>query len=418
MQQASLQTLQKMLPDFYVEMLFIVLVCQALGFAVIFIGIYINTKRYPKKYMSWFMLASAGYFGITALSVLGHYTVLRYVYPLAMPLLLVHLPLFYWYIRALTGERFRVRGKQWLHLFPALTVLLLQLSFFILPDEEASNFLEKEILSGAYSHLRIILVYINHLAFYLVFTGQFVYYILKYRQALQNYRNRMEDIFSFKEQIDFRWMRTLMIGILFFFIGNDLAYLLRINHSLFSALFFGIGMIAINFYIGFHSLMQSAVLNKVAATKPDSSTLYNEAIFAYDGKANGNGNEESHKYKKSTLKSEAREAIILALTHLMHEEELYAEPQLCIDRVAEKLKVNSKYLSQAINEVYNQNFYNFINELRVEKAKTFLQMDSHDHFSVDGIANQVGFQSKSSFYTAFKKSTGVTPAAFRTKVKV
>ena len=97
----------------------------------------------------------------------------------------------------------------------------------------------------------------------------------------------------------------------------------------------------------------------------------------------------------------------------MEEEELYTESQLSIDQVAEKLNVNSKYLSQAINEVYNYNFYNFVNDLRVEKVKGFLKMNSLGHYSIEGIAQQVGFQSKSSFYAAFKKSTGMTPAAYR-----
>lgn len=415
-----------MFSDFYIEMLSVILVSQALAFAGLFAGIYYNTKRHPKKYMSWFMMASAGYFAITWLSGFKHISVLQYVYPLAMPLLLCHLPLFYWYVRVLTGERFRVKGKQWLHLLPALTVLLLQMSFFLLPDEQAATFLESETLTGSYSPLRVILVSINRLSFYLVFTGQLIYYVLKYRQALQNYRNRMEDVYSFKEKIDFRWMRTLMIGILLFFIGNDLAYILRVNYHLISTLFFSLGMIAINFFIGFHCIMQSVVLQSVTTSAVPHVSLAEEVISQFNsnsngiaaGNVNGNGDSDPTKYKRSALKTEVRESIILGLNRLMEEQELYTEPQLSIDLVAEKLNVNSKYLSQAINEVYNHNFYNFINELRVQKAKSFLQMNSHGHFSVDGIASQVGFQSKSSFYTAFKKSTGITPAAFRAQKNI
>jgi len=412
-----------MVSDFYIEMLSIVLVSQALAFAGLFVGIYQNTKRIAKKYMAWFMMASAGYFAINWLSGFNHLQALRFVYPLAMPLLLCHLPIFYWYIRVLTGERFRVRGKQWLHLLPALTILLLQLSFFLLPEDQAINFLEKETLSGSYAPLSNILLSINRLSFYLVFSGQFIYYVLKYRQALQKYRNQMEDVFSFKERIDFKWMRTLMIGIVLFFISNDLAYLLRINYHIIATLFFSLGMIAINFYIGFNCIMQSVVLQSVTSSALQHISTPEDVISQLNGisngtsngNSNGNGDGDPAKYKRSALKSEVREAIIRGLTRLMEEEEIYIEPQLSIDFVAERLNVNSKYLSQAINEVYNNNFYNYINEMRVEKAKTYLLMDSHGHFSVDGIASQVGFQSKSSFYTAFKKSTGLTPAAYRNK---
>lgn len=406
-----------MFPDFYIEILFILLICQTLGFSGILIGIYANTGHHPKKYMSMFMLASAGYFFITWLSVMGYTHILRFLYPFGMPLLLLHLPFFYWYIRSLTGERFRVNGKQFLHLLPALTILLLQISFFLLPGDQAVSFLEKGSLSDSYSTLNSILVKINSLSFYLVFSGQLLYYILKYRQALQRYRRQMEDVFSFKEKIDFRWMRTLMIGILLFFLGNDFAYVFRINHNLFPALFFSIGMISINFFIGFHVLMQSVVLSSFSPVGEFKAEHSPETIPINGGNTHSNSKEECQKYKNSALNKQARQAIVEGLAKLMGDEELYTEPQLSIDQVASRLHVNSKYLSQAINEVYNQNFFTYINELRVRKAKEFLLLESHGQYSVDGIASQVGFQSKSSFYTAFKKSTGVTPAAFRSGEK-
>jgi AraC-like DNA-binding protein len=97
----------------------------------------------------------------------------------------------------------------------------------------------------------------------------------------------------------------------------------------------------------------------------------------------------------------------------MQEEELFTDTKLCIDDVALRLAINSKYLSQSINEEYNRNFYVYVNELRVEKAKTYLVAEPQANYSIEGIARQVGFQSKSSFYIAFKRSTGLTPTAYR-----
>jgi len=81
------------------------------------------------------------------------------------------------------------------------------------------------------------------------------------------------------------------------------------------------------------------------------------------------------------------------------------------------LGINSKYLSQSINEAYSRNFFLYVNELRVEKAKSYLRTEAHANFSIEGIARQVGFQSKSSFYIAFKRITGLTPSAFRDMVE-
>jgi AraC-like DNA-binding protein len=63
--------------------------------------------------------------------------------------------------------------------------------------------------------------------------------------------------------------------------------------------------------------------------------------------------------------------------------------------------------------VYQKNFFNYINDLRIAKAKKMLNGDQHDKLSIEGIAKVVGFQSKSSFYTAFKKTTGITPTEYK-----
>jgi AraC-like DNA-binding protein len=132
-----------------------------------------------------------------------------------------------------------------------------------------------------------------------------------------------------------------------------------------------------------------------------------------------NGNHEKaiarelQKYQRSALKEETREEILNKLQKLMEEEELYTDSEITLEELAMKLNANSRYLSQAINEVYQKNFFNYINDLRIAKAKKMLNGDQHDKLSIEGIAKVVGFQSKSSFYTAFKKTTGITPTEYK-----
>jgi AraC-like DNA-binding protein len=403
-----------MISNFTVEILAIVLVWQSLIFAALFMGIHYNTDNYPKKFIAWFMLANAGYFGITWLAYFGHTPELRYVYPLAMPLLLCHLPVFYWYIRALTGVGFRVEGKQWLHLLPALIVLLLQMAFFLMPDNQATRFLENGPLMGQYANMQNFLIGMNRVSFYGILTFQFLYYIMKYRRVLRVHRNSIENVFSYTENIDLKWLHTLMIGILLFFVGNDLTYIIGLNYHSFSALFFSMGMIAINFYIGYHSLVQRQVIHKVYAkgiARKVSSPA--EEVQQESDRHTSADDSESTRYKRSSLKTDVRAKIIHRLDRIMQEEELFTDTKLSIDDVAQRLGINSKYLSQSINEAYNRNFYIYVNELRVEKAKSYLLVESHANYSIEGIARQVGFQSKSSFYIAFKRITGLTPSAFR-----
>ena len=100
------------------------------------------------------------------------------------------------------------------------------------------------------------------------------------------------------------------------------------------------------------------------------------------------------------------------LMELMNSEKIYLNNRLTIEEVAKKLNTNRTYLSQIINEKFSANFNNFINKYRVKEAQQMLLMDSNKAFTIESIANAAGFHSKSSFNTAFKKFTGLTPSDF------
>lgn len=120
----------------------------------------------------------------------------------------------------------------------------------------------------------------------------------------------------------------------------------------------------------------------------------------------------SHKYSRSQLSHEENQTMLDNLLELMNSEKMYLNNQLTIEEVAKKLGTNRTYLSQIINEKFNANFNNFINKYRVKEAQQMLLMDSNKAFTIESIANAAGFHSKSSFNTAFKKFTGLTPSDF------
>ena len=80
--------------------------------------------------------------------------------------------------------------------------------------------------------------------------------------------------------------------------------------------------------------------------------------------------------------------------------------------VARILKVTPQQLSQVVNEKTNLNFTNYINSYRIERAKEILSSLDFSRHTIDSIAEMAGFQSKSPFYLAFKKHTGLTPKEF------
>ncbi len=93
--------------------------------------------------------------------------------------------------------------------------------------------------------------------------------------------------------------------------------------------------------------------------------------------------------------------------------ECYIVGDLTISDVAEAVNIHPKRISHALNSKPGINFNNYINSLRVEKAKELLKSDAVKHLSVEGIGSEVGFHSKTTFYSAFKKFENMTPAQFR-----
>lgn len=111
--------------------------------------------------------------------------------------------------------------------------------------------------------------------------------------------------------------------------------------------------------------------------------------------------------------SEKTEIHYEKLLQLMHTEKLYKNPDLTLNLLAKKTQLSNGYLSQIINQKGSKNFYEFINTYRVEEVKDNLLDPKYAHYSIFGLALEAGFKSKSTFNSAFKKLTGLTPSAFK-----
>ncbi len=101
------------------------------------------------------------------------------------------------------------------------------------------------------------------------------------------------------------------------------------------------------------------------------------------------------------------------LREYMEEEQPYLDPELTIQDLALQLDKPVREVSVLINNQFNQHFYEFINTYRINKAKELLHNPSSKELTISEIMYEVGFNSKSSFYTTFKKQVGCTPKKFR-----
>jgi AraC-like DNA-binding protein len=100
----------------------------------------------------------------------------------------------------------------------------------------------------------------------------------------------------------------------------------------------------------------------------------------------------------------------------METQQPWLDPDLTLEQLASQLRLRPKLLSQAINEGLGRNFFEFINTYRIDEAKRLLTNPADKKITVLEVLYQVGFNSKSSFNTVFKKQTGMTPSEFKKKM--
>lgn len=121
----------------------------------------------------------------------------------------------------------------------------------------------------------------------------------------------------------------------------------------------------------------------------------------------------ARRYAKSGLSEKAMQRLLARLHHAMHENRVFLDPELSLPRLAEELGCSVNHLSQAINAGHSMSFFDYINQFRVAEAARMLRQKDCQFPAILDIALSVGFNSTSTFYTAFKKATGQTPAKYR-----
>ncbi len=120
--------------------------------------------------------------------------------------------------------------------------------------------------------------------------------------------------------------------------------------------------------------------------------------------------EAASKYQKSPLTEPKLVELSDKIKCAMEHEKLYKDPNLSLGHLSKHIEVLPNYVTQVLNTYMNETFFDYTNRLRIEEAKKILERTDD---AVADIAISVGFNSRSTFYTAFKKSTGNTPGAYR-----
>lgn len=123
--------------------------------------------------------------------------------------------------------------------------------------------------------------------------------------------------------------------------------------------------------------------------------------------------ENQRKQKRNETSYNLSAEIEDKLNRVMETEKVYLHKNINLTDLADMLGTNTTYLSQFINNHLKTNFNDYINSQRINEACRLFRNNSSLKYSVDQIADMVGFSSRTTFYTTFKKFTGITPAFFQ-----
>jgi AraC-like DNA-binding protein len=120
---------------------------------------------------------------------------------------------------------------------------------------------------------------------------------------------------------------------------------------------------------------------------------------------------DSHKYVNKKIQEGKANTLFQLLEKQMLEKQLYKNPNLVLGDLAKEINTGSHQLSQILNDNIGKSFTTYINEYRIEEACNLMLTDNR--LSLEGIGFEVGFNSKSTFFSTFKKFKNTTPAAFQ-----
>ncbi len=295
-------------------------------------------------------------------------------------------PVIYFYIRSYISRDFAFNRIHLWHALPLLLAILIQ--WFFADQFQMSPLVWRE---------RILSCIIPPLS-YRILGGATLLHVISYLffsvQMIRRYRILVQDSTATADQVRRRWVSWIMVVLL-----------VPLLFGLFGIIVFGKGeslpipafaACIMIFIVYFLYLMRPEILDGIP---PDLQVA--EADLS------------TPRYESSTLSETQKQKYHRALLDLMQQAMPYRNQDLTLSDLAERLSVHPKYLSQTINELSEQSFTDFINGYRIREAQHLLRSPRHQHFTIVAIAQEVGFNSRSAFYTAFKKITGRTPTEFK-----
>lgn len=333
-----------------------------------------------------------------------------------MPATFLWGPLLYLYACSLTSRPWR--WQQLAHGLPFVAVLLLTADYYDFPMQTQQQVIDYiwynrhdvAVESNVAALLPAYALYwIKYAMQANAFILHFGIYCVLVLRVIKQHNQVLQGHFSSLETMNLRWLKWLTLACVFylmlFLVFERLPRLLsdEVQGSTVFRYFF---LVLLIYAIAIAAMFQPNIIRGIQAAQ-QTSNEDNETAHGVEH------NPATEKYHRSGLSAAEATAYKQLLQQIMTQDQVYMDSELTLPTLASKAGLSSHQVSQVINEHVGQNFYGFVNEYRIEKAKQLLLDPQTSNMAVVDLAMEVGFKSKSSFYDAFKKSTHMTPTQFK-----
>lgn len=302
----------------------------------------------------------------------------------------LQLPTFYLYVLSVCYSDFKLKPK---HLIHGVTFLIANLilipRFYAVDQEYKVSFLSK---IGSRPEIQF-----NHILMHI----QMLFYIVAAFMILRKARKIYLENYAGASIESLNWLFQFTVALSAFYFIALVKNIFKFSEYPNISAGLKIGLVLFELFIIFWYLYKA--LNNPGLFRTIDSKLKLIQDIISEGKNSG----------QLAINEKEHNAELLKLQQYMLKEKPFLSSSLTIQDISAAIEIPVRELSLLINHTLEQHFYDFVNTYRVESAMDILKDGSKSKLTILEILYDVGFNSKSSFNTAFKKHTGYTPTAYR-----
>lgn len=305
----------------------------------------------------------------------------------------LQIPVFYLYVLSVCYSDFKLKPKYLIHLLPFLIANMILLPRFYLVDPASK-------IDFIVNRQSMIELQFNHILFHIQLIAYFTTVFLLLRKTkklyLENYAGARLSSYHWLFQF------TMILAVLYSI--ALLKNIFKFSDYPYISEWIKTGILIFQLFVVCWYLYK-------ALNNPDLFRNIDSKLKLVSDIISEEKNNEPEVVKESEYNEE-----LIKLKKFMAEEKPFLDPSLTIQDVSRQIKIPVRDLSVLINHQLGQHFYDFINSYRIRYAMNLLKDPAKTKLTILEILYEVGFNSKSSFNTAFKKHTGSTPTEYRNQL--